>query len=74
MCAPTIKLRREDRRARLLDAKEVAADGLRYAGRVGVSAGSSGAVMAWNGLVSALGSRLAVQSRECMRWPARQNE
>jgi endonuclease YncB( thermonuclease family) len=56
----TIKLRREDRRARLLDAKEVAADGLRYAGRVGVSAGSSGAVMAWNGLVS--GARIAIGS------------
>lgn len=50
----TIKLRREDRRARLIDAKDVAADGLKYAGRVGVSAGSSGAVLAWNGLISAI--------------------
>lgn len=50
----TIKLRREDRRARLLDVKEVAADGLKYAGRASVSAGSSGAVMAWNGLISAI--------------------
>lgn len=50
----TIKLRREDRRARILDVKEVAADGLKYAGRASVSAGSNGAVMAWNGLMSAI--------------------
>ena len=50
----TIKLRREDRRARVLDAKEVAADGLKYAGRASVSAGSSGATMAWNGLISGI--------------------
>ncbi len=50
----TIKLRREDRRARILDVKEVAADGLKHAGRASVSAGSSGAVMAWNGAISAI--------------------
>ena len=50
----TIKLRREDRRARLLDVKEVAADGLKYAGRASASASSSGATMAWNGLISAI--------------------
>lgn len=50
----TIKLRREDRRARFQDVRDVAGDGLKYAGRVGVSAGTSGAVSAWNGLISVI--------------------
>jgi endonuclease YncB( thermonuclease family) len=50
----TIKLRREDRRARLGDVREVAADGIKYAGRASMSAGSSGAVSAWNLCISAI--------------------
>lgn len=50
----TIKLRREDRRAKLNDAKDIAADSLRQAGRAGVAAGSNGAVHAWNGMITAI--------------------
>lgn len=50
----TIKLRREDRRARFLEAREVAADGIRYAGRASASAGSHGFASVWNGLLSAI--------------------
>lgn len=49
----TIKLRREDRKARFIDARDVAADGLRYAGRLGVNAGSSGAASVRSGAASA---------------------
>ncbi len=50
----TIKLRREDRRARFNDVKEVASDGLKYAGRAGVSASNSGVIVIWNGLISTI--------------------
>jgi endonuclease YncB( thermonuclease family) len=64
----TIKLRREDRRARFLDAKDVAADGLKYAGRASVVASSSGATSVWNGLISAiqLMIRYAIAGRHAM--------
>jgi endonuclease YncB( thermonuclease family) len=64
----TIKLRREDRRVRFHDAKEVAADGLKYAGRASVSASSSGATSLWNGLISGIQMliRSAIAGRQAM--------
>ena len=50
----TIKLRREDRRARIVEAGEVAVDGLRYAGRVGATVGSSGATSIWNATLTGI--------------------
>ncbi len=64
----TIKLRREDRRARFNDVKEVAADGLKYAGRAGVSASNSGVIVLWNGLISTIQMiiRIAFAGRDAM--------
>ncbi len=64
----TIKLRREDRRARFNDAKEVASDGLKYAGRAGVSASNSGVIVLWNGLMSTIQMIIiaAIAGREVM--------
>ena len=64
----TIKLRREDRRARFNDVKEVAADGLKYAGRAGVSASNSGVTALWNGLLSTIQMiiRAAFAGRDAM--------
>ena len=64
----TIKLRREDRRARMSDARDVAADGLKYAGRASVSASNSGVVALWNGLISAIQwiIRLTFAGRDAM--------
>ena len=64
----TIKLRREDRRARFNDVKEVASDGLKYAGRAGVSASNSGVVVLWNGLISTIQMiiRFAFAGRDVM--------
>jgi endonuclease YncB( thermonuclease family) len=64
----TIKLRREDRRARFNDVKEVASDGLKYAGRAGVSASNSGVIVLWNGLISTIQMiiRLAFAGRDAM--------
>ena len=64
----TIKLRREDRRARFNDVKEVASDGLKYAGRAGVSASNSGVIVLWNGLISTIQMiiRIAFAGRDAM--------
>ena len=71
----TIKLRREDRRARIAEAGEVAVDGIRYAGRVGVSAGSTGAVSLWNGTLSAIQMiiRFAIAGGQAMARDAKQS-
>lgn len=64
----TIKLRREDRRARFNDVKEVASDGLKYAGRAGVSASNSGVVVLWNGLISTIQMIIRLHSQGEMSW------
>ncbi|MFM1813619.1 MAG: hypothetical protein RLZ98_314 [Pseudomonadota bacterium] len=50
----TIKLRREDRRRRIAEAKGAAAVGLKQAGAHGAAAGRSIAALAWNWIANAL--------------------
>ena len=51
----TVKLRREDRRRRIDDAKVAAVEGFKEAGRAGVAVGSSGLALAGAGAAAAVG-------------------